>query len=168
MDIYTPEQWQSDGTFSAQPGQEISAEIYEAMLNALQPHSLPRDKAQQALNDYNIPVHAGFLMGEMQDTDENGRPLYMAFGMNDYGKGKRYFYLGLSVKPPELHGDYYYFDCMNAFVTGRYFEAAAFGSEAEAIKTAANYEATLYKYTFRHGERTATATLYDPWKCFDD
>ena len=154
--IYTMEQGANDRTFKADPGQEITADVYEQMLNGMPPESLPREKARQALQDYNIPIHAGFLMGEPYSTNENGEPLYMAFGMNDFGKGKKYYYLGLSAKTPELHGDYYFFDCMNAFITDRYFKTSAFESEQEAIKTASNYEATLYRYKYNHGERVKT------------
>lgn len=166
--IYTMEQWTNDGTFSAEAGQEISADVYEQMLNCIPPENLPRNKARQALQDYDIPVHAGFLMGEPHSTDGDGHLLYLAFGMNDYGKGKKYYYLGLSIKEPELNGDYYFFDCLNAFVSDRYFEVSAFKGDADAISTAANYEATLYRYTYVHGERTKRTVLYDPWACFEE
>lgn len=166
--IYTMAQWAQDRTFKAEPGQEISAEVYEEMLNCMPPETLPRDKARQALQDFSIPVHAGFLMGEPHSASKNG-PLYLAFGMNDYGKGKHYYYLGLSVKAPTLCGDYYYFDCMSSPPGGRYYEAAAFAGDQDAINTAANYEATLYKVTFdRNGDRARKVTLYDPWACFEE
>ena len=166
-EIYTAEQWGADNTFKATAGQEITEEIYNRMLNALPPLSLPRDKARQALQDYKIAVHSGFLMGEMYDTTAEGEPLYMAFGMNDYGKGKHYYYLGLSIKQKELNGVYYFFDCLNAFLTDRYFELMAFESEKEAISTAANYEATLYKMTFEAGELTERKELYNPFGIFE-
>jgi len=65
-------------------------------------------------------------------------------------------------------GVYYFFDCMNAFLTDRLFMAAAFDGEQEAIKTAANYEATLYRLTYKGGERVESKTIYDPWQCFDN
>ena len=34
--------------------------------------------------------------------------------------------------------------------------------------TASNYEATLYRYKYNHGERVETNILYDPWKCFEE
>lgn len=62
-------------------------------------------------------------------------------------------------------GVYYSFDCMNAMLEDKLFEASAFSSEREAIRIAANYEATLYKHTFnRAGVKTSTKTLYDPWE----
>ncbi len=67
----------------------------------------------------------------------------------------------------ELHGVYYSFDCMNAFLSDRFFEVTAFENEKDAVKTAANYEATLYKHTFNHGEQVDTVKLYDPWDCFN-
>ena len=163
MEIYTAEAWAIDGTFKAAPGQEITEEIYNQMLNCLPPKTLPRSKAEQALQDYGIPVHAGFMMGEPHSTGEDGRELYLAFGSNDYGKGKHFYFLGLAAEAPKLHGSYYFFDCMNAFITDRYFALSAFTDEAEAIKTAANYEATLYKVTFdERGNRTSRETLYEP------
>lgn len=165
--IYDMDAWKAAGTWTAEPGQEITPEVYDAMLNVTQPLTLPRNKAEQALQDYQIPVHAGFLMGEEDSSDENGA-LYLAFGMNNYGKGKHYYYLGLSHAAPVLHGTYYYFDCLNAFVTDRFFKPEAFKNEAEAISTAANYEATLYKYVYQHGERISSSVLYDPWAVFDE
>lgn len=64
---------------------------------------------------------------------------------------------------------YYSFDCMNAFLADKLFPVGTFeGGDREAIKTAANYEATLYKHTFENGERVDSVKLYDPWACFDD
>lgn len=170
--IYTAEQWAKDRTFKADAGQQIEASIYEEMLNCMPPKSLPRETAQKALREYNVPVHAGFLMGEPNSTNEAGQQLYLAFGMNDYGSGTKkepkYFYLGLSVQEETLNGNYYYFDCMNAFLTERYFKETAFKGDSEAIETAANYEATLYKYTFKDGEPVETITLYDPFNIFED
>lgn len=166
MSIYTMENWKNDRTFNADPGQEITAEIYEEMLNCMPPKDLPTGKARQALSDYNVPVHAGFLMGEPHSCDKDGQ-LYLAFGMNDYGKGKKYYFLGLSHAAPVLHGIYYYMDCMNAFVNGGLFPEKEFTDEQEAINTAANYEATLYKYEFRHGEKISSRVIYDPWEIFN-
>ena len=39
--IYTMEKWQADRDFKAQPGQEITGEIYEEMFNCLPPRRLP-------------------------------------------------------------------------------------------------------------------------------
>ena len=171
--LYTMEQWTQDGTFKAEAGQEISAEVYEQMLNCMPPERLPRNKARQALQDYKIPVHAGFLMGEPHSTDSAGNLLYLAFGMNDYGSGiKRdphYYYLGLSIKEPELNGFYYFFDCLGLLFNGDHtglpdncIPAKAFEDDKEAINTAANYEATLYKYEFENGVRKSSVTLYEP------
>ena len=165
MNTYTMRNWKRDGTFKAQPGQEITEQIYDIMLNCMPPKTLPRGKARQALQDYSIPVHAGFLMGQEDSTDKDGHPLYMAFGMNDYGKGKHYYYLGLSVPERKLQGTYYYMDCMNAFVNDGLFPASEFKDDKEAIRTASDYEATLYKYVFENGERVSTEILYDPIYC---
>ena len=61
-----------------------------------------------------------------------------------------------------LTGKYDYFDCMNAFVSNRFFEITAFENEADAIKTAANYEATLILYTLENGETIDRKIIYDP------
>lgn len=159
--IYTMQQWYTDRDFKAEPGQEITEDVYNEMLNVMPPKTIPAEKARQALQDFNIPVHAGFLMGEPTDSSPNGL-LYRAFGMNDYGKGKHYYYLGLSLPARKLNGTYYHFDCMNAFVNDGMFNAAEFKNDAEAIQYAADYEATLYKYEYKDGDRISSAVLYEP------
>lgn len=162
MDIYTMERWRQDGSFNADPGQEITEDVYNEMLNCMPPRSLPRGKARQVLREYNTPIHAGFMMGEPHSTGRRGETYYLAFGMNDYGKGKKYYYLGLATPEPVLNGEYYYMDCMNAFINDGLFPAAEFEDDADAIRHAANYEATLYKYEYRDGERISSTTLYEP------
>lgn len=159
--VYTMEQWKRDGYFNAEAGREVSEEVYNAMLNCVPPKTLPRSKAEQALQDYRLPVHVGFLMGEPHSSDKDGA-LFLAFGMNDYGRGKHYYYLGLSHEAPTLCGSYYFFDCMDAFITDRYWKQSAFKDDAEAISMAADYEATLYRITYKHGERVETVVLYEP------
>lgn len=162
MDVYTMEQWRADGSFSAEPGQEIAADVYEEMLNCMPPGTLPRETARKALREYKIPVHAGFLMGEPHSSDKHGQ-YYLAFGMSDYGRDKHYYYLGQSLpvrKTPD--GFYYYMDCMSADVNDRLHPAAEFDGDADAIQAAANYEATLYKYEYRNGERISSRILYEP------
>ena len=110
MAIYTMETWRQDQTFNADPGQEITAEVYNQMLNALPPESLPAEKAQEVLAAYGLPIHEGFLMGEPHSSDSKGNLLYLAFGRNDYGKGQHYYYLGLSKAETPLDGTYYYLD----------------------------------------------------------
>lgn len=168
-DIYGMEDWKRDGSFSAKPGQEVSEGVYSAMLNCAPPKTLPSGKAKQALQDLNIPVHAGFLMGEPHSTDkETGKELYLAFGMNNYGKGSRYYYLGLSLPPVVLDGIYYFFDCLNAFVNNGLFKESEFKDDGDAVSFGANYEATVYKYEYKNGERVGSALLFDPWACFND
>ena len=163
MGLYTMAHWDADGTFSAEPGQEISAEVYDEMLNCMPPKTLPASKALQAVHDYGIPVHAGFLMGEPHSSDRYGNQLYLAFGMNDYGKGKHYYYLGLSVPVKKIaDGEYYYMACLNALVNDGLFPAAEFKNDSDAIQTAANYEATLYKYEYKDGQRISSKILYEP------
>ena len=167
MSVYTMDQWKKDRSFKAAPGQEISADVYEEFLTAVPPEDLPAAKAREALQEYRIPVHKGFLYGEPTTSSPEGL-LYRAFGSNDYGHGCRYYYLGLSPQAPQLSGVYYSMDCMNAFVNDGVFSAAEFESEAEAIQTAANYEATLYRHEYRDGVRISSAVIYDPWACFDN
>ena len=70
---------------------------------------------------------------------------------------------------PEPVIEYYYsFDCMNAFLADKLFKADTFEGDQDAIKTAANYEATLYKHRFVNGEKTLSEKLYDPWDCFEE
>lgn len=159
--IYTSEQWAIDGAFKAEPGQEITADIYNDLFNALPPKRLPAETAERALREFNIPVHAGFLMGEPHSHDDGGA-LYLAFGRNDYGRGTHYFYIGLSHAVKRLNGTYYFMDCMNAFVNNGLFPAGDFKDDADAIQTAANYEATLYKYEYRDGRQISSTVLYEP------
>lgn len=67
---------------------------------------------------------------------------------------------------------YYFFDCLDGVLSEKYFtpeelfeiQHGAPGSmtEKEIIKTAANYEATLYRYTKNTaGEFTNETILYD-------
>lgn len=159
--IYTSEQWAADGTFSALPGQEIEETIYNDLFNVLPPLPLPAIAAAEALDKLNIPVHAGFMMGEPHSHDKQGA-LYLAFGRNDYGKGTRYFYLGLYHKQKYPTGEYYVLECMNAFVDGKLIPVSDFQDQNEAIQTAANYEATLYRVKLDNGRRISTETIYTP------
>lgn len=45
MDVYTMEKWQQDRSFSAEPGQEVTEDVYNEMLNCMPPKTLPRGKA---------------------------------------------------------------------------------------------------------------------------
>lgn len=166
--IYSMDDWRSDGDFRAETGQEISEEVYNSMLNTTHPESLPKARAEYALQVLGIPVHSGFITGEPHSSDKDGQPLYMAFGMNDFGRGvnhkePHYYYLGLCHKPEPLNGSYYLFDCLNAFLSDRLFKVSEFADDSEAIATAANYEAVLLLYEFRDNEKISMKTLYDPW-----
>lgn len=162
MSIYTLEQWKRDRVFKADPGQEITEEVYSEMKNCVPPKDLPADKAEQALQSYKIPVHDGFLMGEAADSDKDG-PLFHAFGLNDFGKGKHFYYLGLSHQLKEMpDGIYYFLDGMNALPNGGMIPANKFRDEAEAIQTAADTESTLYRYEYRNGQRIDSKVLHEP------
>lgn len=80
--VYTREDWQRDRVFSARPGQLISEEIYDDMLNCMPPYHLPEETRGM--------VSAGFLMGEPAASDQRGA-LYHAFG----SKSGKHIYLGL-------------------------------------------------------------------------
>lgn len=162
--IYTLEQWQKDKNFNANVGQEITKEVYEAMQTATETKPLPVTTARKALRELDIPVHNGFLMGTPYRTDTAG-DLFLAFGMNDYGKGSRYFYLGLSPEEQKLNGTYYLFESVGAFPNDGLFPLSAFNNEKDAIAMALDYEATLYKYEFKDGETVSEKKLYSPAYC---
>lgn len=81
--------------------------------------------------------------------------------MNSYEKGEHFYFLGLAKEEKKLNGSFYYFECGNAFVDGLY-NVSAFTSDGEAIRKAADYEATLYRYEYQDGEQTDYTVLYDP------
>ena len=64
-----------------------------------------------------------------------------------------------------LNGDYYYFDCLNAILSGRYWSPEAFKDEEDAIKTASDYEAVLYRITLKDDMevRSRRVILYNPY-----
>ena len=171
--IYTLKRWELDNHFSAKVGQEVSEEVYNQMRDCCEPLRLPQDKAEWALQHLRIPVHGGFLMGEpVEVTNNDGSKTikYLAFGMNDYGRGKpenHFYYLGVADKEPELDGVYYYMDCMNADIN-RMYPAETFETDLDAIKYGAEYEAVVIKYTFDNGEPITIETLYDPFKIFGE
>ena len=153
--IYTMKDWEAAGSFDAEPGQEIEAEVYEQMLNCIPPKSIPSETAHKALEVYRIPVHAGFLMGEPHSTGKDGLTLYLAFGMNDYGSGTRkdphYYYLGLSPAiQPIADGYYYFFDCMNAFLNKLFTEIGPRMKERNGGYT------RILKLGFRQGDAADT------------
>ena len=165
MAIYTMETWRQDQTFNADPGQEITAEVYNQMLNALPPESLPAEKAQEVLTAYGLPIHEGFLMGEPHSSDGKGNLLYLAFGRNDYGKGQHYYYLGLSKAETPLEGIYYYFDSLENIGNGNIKPAVYYEDDREAIRQAADIEATLYKCEYKNGDQVTSCVLYEPEYC---
>lgn len=167
MTVYDGRQWEKDGIFKADPGQEITEEVYNQMLNGLPPKDLPAQTALEAMRKYGTPIHYGFLMGEPHSHDSAGAALYMAFGMNDYGKGKKYYYLGLSPKEKELDGTYYFFECLNAFVNSGLFKESEFKDDQDAIKTALDYEATLYKEEYKDGKMIKAKMIYDPFNIYE-
>lgn len=82
-DTYTRADWERSGTFNARPGQSITADVYDEMLNCMPPYSLPRDLRRDGHTK-------GFLMGEPSSSDAHGL-LYMAFVRH----GLRCYYYGL-------------------------------------------------------------------------
>ena len=87
---YTEDDWHRDRTFSAVPGQEVEARIYDRMLDVMPPIRLPRCKRTEGFEK-------GFMVGEPADTDPvTGRPSYSAFGKC----GGRCYYIGLLPARP--------------------------------------------------------------------
>lgn len=91
--IYTMEQWEKDGSFSAEIGQEVSEEVYEQMYYCMPPLRLPRE----------CGYFSGFRMGEAythEQSKKTGEMLahYAAFGKRD---GK-YYFLGHLNKHGEM------------------------------------------------------------------
>lgn len=165
--IYDMKQWKHDRMFSAHPGQEVTADIYKEFLECMPPLTLPRQTALKAMTDYGKPIHSGFLMGEPHDSDRNGL-LYMAFGMYEELPGvNRYYYLGLSHANKSINGEFYYFDCLNAFINEGYFPVSDFKDEKEAIEYAINYEAELYKLTIKDNAIVSSKKIYDPFDIFE-
>ncbi len=162
MNIYTKDDWARDGSFHAVPGQEVSEDIYYEMYNVMPPLRLPRNTAENALEALKLPVHAGFMMGEPHSSDRHGVQ-YLAFGMNDYGKGKHYFYLGLGRKDkPVPDGTYYFFDTLNALPNDGLVKADKYTGDRKARSFAIDCEATLFKRVYRHGEIVEESLLYEP------
>ena len=75
---------------------------------------------------------------------------------------------------PKHPGYYYFFDCLDGILSDRYLTAQELAqlmtgasdpmSERDIIRTAANYEATLYRYTFDSaGNPQNEKCLYDPF-----
>lgn len=82
-DTYTRADWERSGTFNARPGQSITSDVYDEMLNCMPPYSLPRDLRRDGHTK-------GFLMSEPYSSDAHGL-LYMAFVRH----GLQHFYYGL-------------------------------------------------------------------------
>ncbi len=161
MAIYTIKQWEQDGTFKATPGQEITEEIYDHMLNCMPPKSLHRDQCECALTELRVVCHNGFLMGEPYTSDEKGNPLYLAFGSNVFNKG-HFYYLGLMPELEFKNGCYYLFDCMGVLNNdNNLFPATDFKDDQDAINTAVNYEADLYKIVFVDGDIVDEVLLHE-------
>lgn len=89
---YTNEDWARDESFAAAPGQEVTSEIYEYMLNVMPPIRLPRCKRTEGFI-------AGFMMGEPTSTDmSTGKNLFSAFAKS----GEHHYFIGLlPVHPAE-------------------------------------------------------------------
>lgn len=161
MKIYTMKQWEQDGTFKATPGQEITEEIYDQMLNCMPPKSLHRKQCEYALSKFHTVCHAGFLMGEPYTSNKNGDPLYCAFGSNSFDKG-HFYYLGLMPELGVKNGCYYLFDCMGVLNNDdNFFRARDFKDDQDAINTAINYEADLYKVLFVDGNIIEQKLLHE-------
>lgn len=160
--MYTKSQWRADRDLKAQPGEEIEAAIYEELREVMPPLHISVEATDAARERYGIPVHAGFMLGEPTASDADG-PLYRAFVSNDYGKGKHCYYVGLFHEQPKVKdGTYYMIECGNAVVDGFLLPAKDFTDDADAIRTAADYEGTLYKMEYKDGQEINYTILYDP------
>lgn len=111
----------------------------------------------------------------LSDTTEietllNDRPIVKFLGFTIVAKevepGTLYLY---ARKDAELNGGYYFFDCLGLLFNGdrtglpdNFIPVRAFKDDQEAISTATNYEATLYRYEYKDGEIVSSATLYEP------
>ena len=145
------------------PGEEIPESIYKAAEQQAKSSgtykSLSRSGARFALASFDRPIHDGFMM---QRTDGQ----LIGYGWTNYQRGVtpdyRYYYIGPVKDDPKMNGDYYYFDCMNAFVNEGYFPADQFEDDGEAIETGADYEADVYKVRFDDGELIASRHIYSP------
>lgn len=62
--VYTKEQWHKDGSFNAFPGQEVSREVYDEMLDVLPPLSLPIELRSRGFK--------GFMVGEPKSSNSKG------------------------------------------------------------------------------------------------
>lgn len=83
-DIYGMEQWSKDGTFNAEPMQEISADVYNEFFGSLPPIPIPSSLGMCGFMNSEPYTHA---------IDSKGR--YTAF-YACFGKIKdHYYYLGL-------------------------------------------------------------------------
>lgn len=81
--MYTREDWEKDGSFSAERGQEIHPDIFAEMRDCVPPLSLPKELRKIGFS--------GFLMGEPHSCNSKGQ-LYMAF----VRANGHYYYYGLS------------------------------------------------------------------------
>lgn len=86
MEPYTMEDWKESGTFSAVPGQEVTEDVYNEMLNIMPPKKIDKPDAER----WN--ASAGFCMGESSAIGPNGRPLFLAF----IRKGGKAYFIGLA------------------------------------------------------------------------
>lgn len=161
-EIYTMNAWNQDKDFRADPGQEITEEVYENLLNIGPPLSLPRKAASRALSEYRLPIAAGFMLGEPAKDSPEGRAMYAAFGMYHCRGGARYYYLGLSERDPVLDGIYYYLECMEALGDNNLFPGDTFRDDRDAVLMAADYEATLYRIQYKGGILVSKEKLYQP------
>lgn len=91
--IYTSEQWQKDGTFSAEVGQEVSEEVYYQMFNCMPPLRLPRE----------CGYLSGFRMGEAYTNEQSEKTGELLAHFAAFGKrGGKYYFLGRLNKYGEM------------------------------------------------------------------
>jgi len=82
--IYTMQDWERDGDFSAVPGQQVEPEIYRFFLNLMPIWPLPK-------NEITAKYRCGFMMYEPYDDPGSHRTHHAAFGRIKDG---RYYFIG--------------------------------------------------------------------------
>ena len=76
--------------------------------------------------------------------------------------GQHYYYLGLSKAETPLEGTYYYFDGLEDIGNGNMKPAVYYENDREAIRQAADIEATLYKCEYKNGDQVTSQVIYEP------
>ena len=169
--------YEDTATFCRAAG--IDPEEFEKELEAGDISARNIVKAAQALNLTTKEIDYYFFMPASDPGAEELKALYMELTPENKKLFMIKYYELLAEqeqeKTPENHPEYYYFfDCLDGVLSDRYLTARELAqlmtgasepmSEKEIIKTAANYEATLYRYTMdKNNNPQNEKCLYDPF-----